>query len=75
MENTILTTVRFLAFVVIVLVIMSSNQIYNQKILALKSDQIIETIDKKLFAVWCVPSTIRIDQETETVITSLDCDK
>ena len=75
MEKTILASVRILALVVIVLVIMSSNQIYNQKIIALKTDQIIDTIDKKSFAVRCVPSSIVIDQKTETIITSLDCDK
>ncbi len=75
MEKTLHMIVRFLSFIALILVIMSMNQIYNQKIVALKSDQILEAIQAKTFTVRCVPSTINIDQEKKTVITSIDCDR
>lgn len=35
----------------------------------------MQSMENKSFAVRCVPSSIVIDQEAETVVTSLDCDK
>lgn len=75
MGKTILWGINLIVLLVIVLIVMSSNQIYNQKIVSMRTKEIIQTMENKSFAIRCVPSSIVIDQEEETVVTSLDCDK